>query len=1073
MRITRFLAGTAFASLVAVGAAPAYAQSTPTSAECAADATLAGCETNSPSASNANDDAIVVTGSRIATRNIEQAVPVTTITPADLMQKGDLSLGDALSQLPSMRSTFTQANSTGSIGTAGINGLDLRGLGTARTLVLVNGRRRVTAQPGSYLVDINTIPSALLEKIETVTGGNSAIYGSDAIAGVVNFITKKNFEGLRISGQGGATTYGDRGSYSLSAVAGHNFGDGRFNITGSVEYTKSNALFFADRDYLGATTGVPGFITSQITTAPNRNFDGIPNTVFVDGNPGITFGNLSTGGYVLPSCAAARASGNAARIALVCTGQNNPTGGAISYNFAFMPDGTLVRDDPAHGLVDNRLIGGGVLGGLSATGVEDAMLYPGIDRINANLFFNGDFSEGFKPFVELGYVRVNATQQSTQPTFVSSTLSPTFSTSNPFLSAQARETLALITGGASTFTMQRFNNDLGTRAEKHKRETFLGTIGARGKISDTANIHYEASLSYGRTETYYETGGNVHLQRWRNAVNAVRNSAGQIVCGINADAITTNDDANCAPLNLFGYGAATPEAKAYVLHTSWRKQKAEQLNAIAFISGDTGDFLELPGGPIGFALGGEYREEKAFSTYDDVTMSGATFLNAIAAFDPPTLKIKEAFAEVKVPLLRDAPFFHELTLEGAGRVSDYGGKTGSVWAYNAGLVWAPVPDLRIRGSYAKSVRAPNLSNLYATAATTFANGFTDPCDQPGGGNASNNVSSNPNRAANCAAAGIPTTITYTDASGATITRPWNNTPGSGLQGINRGNPDLKPEVGTSFTIGAVFQPQFLPGFSMTVDYYNIKVKNVISGLTGQAIINRCYDDPGGINNPFCSAISRRTSTDPLANLTFDGQSSRRLDNLSGDITLPVLGASFYNQPFNFAKMKTSGIDVDMMYRHQFSGEATLTLKALVSYLANRENFSYITTPERSDRLHGTLGDPVWAGSLSANLDLGEVEFGYSMRLVGKQIVKGFGWETFFSHQDRSPTNPDARPFAYYPTQTYHNFRIGIDVTKQFEFYTGVDNAFNQLPPYDATGTGDDAIYPALGRFFYAGFTAKF
>ncbi|MBN9787096.1 TonB-dependent receptor [Pseudonocardia sp. TMWB2A] len=1069
MRLTRLLTGSALAGLVAVGVTPAFAQTTssPSEAECATDASLPGCQ---PSVES-TDDAIVVTGSRIMSRNLDLATPVTTITPSELMQKGDLSLGDALSQLPSMRSTFTQANSTGSIGTAGINGLDLRGLGTARTLVLVNGRRRVTAQPGSYLVDINTIPSALLEKIETVTGGNSAIYGSDAIAGVVNFITKKDFEGLRISGQAGATTYGDRGSYSLSAVAGHNFADGRFNITGSLEYTHSNALFFADRDYLGATTGVPGFITSQITTAPNRNFDGIPNTVFVDGNPGITFGNLSTGGYVLTSCAAANASGNAARIAAVCTGQTNPTGGALGYNFAFLPDGTLVRDDPSRGLVDNRQIGGGVLGGLSATGVEDAMLYPGIDRINANLFFNGNISDAFNPFVELGYVRIKATQQSTQPTFVASTLSPTFSTSNPFLTDQAREQLALITGGASTFTMQRFNNDLGTRAENHKRETYLGAVGSRGKLSN--NLNYEVSLSYGRTETYYETGGNVHLQRWRNAVNAVRNGAGQIVCGINADTNPNNDDPNCAPLNLFGYGAATPEAKAYVLQQSWRKQKAEQLNAIAFISGDTGNFLELPGGPIGFALGGEYREEKAFSTYDDVTKSGATFLNAISTFDPPKLKVKEAFAELKVPILANTPFFHELTLDGAGRVSDYGGKTGSVWAYNVGLVWAPVSDLRFRASYAKSVRAPNLSNLYATPATTFQNGFTDPCDQAGGTNASNNITSNPNREKNCRDAGIPTSITYTDAAGNTITRPWTNTPGSGLQGINRGNDSLLPEVGKSFTLGAVFQPTFLPGFAMTVDYYNIKVKNVISGLTGQAIINRCYDDPGGINNVFCDAISRRTSSDPLANLTFDGQSSRRLDNINGDITLPVLGASFYNQPFNFAALKTSGIDADIMYRHSFNDNTALTLRALVSYLIKRESYSYITEPNRSDRLHGTLGDPVWAGSLSANLDLGGVDLGYSMRFVGKQIMKGFGWETFFPHQGRPATNPDARPMPYYPTQTYHNFRIGVDVNKTFEFYTGVDNAFNQLPPYDATGTGDDAIYPALGRFFYAGFTAKF
>ncbi len=1031
---------------------------------------------------------IVVTGSRIARPvNLDSPVPVTSVSAAELLDRGEVSLGDALNQLPSMRSTFSQANSTAFIGTAGLNLLDLRGLGTERTLVLVNGRRHITAQPGNYNVDVNTIPRELLERVDVVTGGNSAIYGSDAVAGVVNFIMKKDYEGIRLRGQGGVTTYGDRGSYSLGVVAGKNFGDGRFNITGAFEYAKSNPVFYTDRDYLGAYTGAPGFITSQITTAPNRNFDGIPNTSFVDGNPGVMFGNISLGGYVLTSCPAATA-GNAAQRDRVCTGQLTPTGGRINYNFAFAPDGTLVRDDPTQGLVDNRAIGGGVLGGLSATGGEGAMLLPGLERYAANLMFNAELSPAFQPFIEAKYVRVTATQQSTQPTFIASTLPATFSINNPFLTPQARATLvSILNPGATTFTMQRFNNDFGTRAEDHQRDTYRVVAGVRGDLGSAFNLSYEAAFNYGRTETYYETGGNVHLQRYRNAIapvvapagyggsNFVLNSQGQrVICGINGDASTTNDDAACIPLNVFGNGAPSKEALNYILHTSSRKQWAEQINAQAFISGNSGSF-ELPGGPIGFALGVEYRREDAYSAYDAVTQAGATFLNAFQPFEPPALEVKEAFGEIRIPLLADAQLAHELTVEGSGRVSDYGGSTGAVWAYNVGAIWAPVPDIRLRVSYAKSVRAPNLNNLYATPGVTFQNGLTDPCDQAGGTNANNNITSNPNRVRNCRDAGIPTTITYTDGSGQTATIPWVNVPGSGVAGINRGNPDLVPEVGKSLTAGVILQPRFIPGLTVSIDYYDIKVENVISGLTGQAIINRCYDDPTGIDNVFCDAVSRRTSADNLINGTFDGQSSRRLQN-TPDITLPSGGSAFFNQPFNFAALKTSGIDVDASYTRTLGADTRLSLRGIVSYLIRREQFTSITNPNFSTRLHGTLGDPVWAASFNANLDFGSFNFGYNMRYVGKMVTSGLAWETFFPHQDRTPTNPDARPFAQYKAQTYHNIRAGFDINENFEFYTGVDNLFNNLPPYDTVGNGSiagDSIYPNTGRFYYAGFQAKF
>ncbi len=1093
MKMRTLLGASALASTLVLFPAAALAQTSTTSTT-APEVQEEDADTTSDAATPGNRSGggdVVVTGSRIRlTNKFDAAIPVESLNAAELLgTRGDVSLGDAISQLPQLRSTFSQANSTGSIGTAGINLLDLRGLGTARTLTLVNGRRVVTAVPGSYTPDINTIPFDLLEGLDIVTGGQSAVYGSDAISGVVNFKLKRDFEGTRLRAQGGVTSYGDRGTYLVSGITGANFAEGRFNLTVSAEYSKSNPVFFAQRPYLGAYGGTPAFINSQITTAPNRNFDGIPNTTFVP--RGSVFGNRSIGGTVVTTCPGTATAANAAQRAAICTGQNSPTGSPIAYNYLFQPDGSLLRDSPSTtGLVDNRAIGGGVLFGGTASGLEGAMLMPGLDRFLANILLNGDISPAFKPFVEFSFANVKATQQSTQPSFTGGTLSSTFSISNPFLTPAARATLGTILApGATSFTLNRFNNDLGTRAEFHTRRTYRGVIGVRGDITSSGDLYYEVAGNYGRTENFYRTGGNVLLDNYRNAVNAVVAPAGyagsnyvlnaqgaRVICAVNA----TNSNAapGCVPLNLFGQNAADPRAIDYIMHTSTRNQWAEQINATAFISGNTGSFFNLPGGPVYFSFGGEYRREDAFSGQDAITASGATFLNPAATFDPPAVNIKEAYGELRLPLLANIPFLQELTVEGAGRVSDYGGTTGSVWAWNAGLIWSPVRDLRFRGSFSRSVRAPNLSNLYASSSQTFAT-INDPCDQPGGTNAGNNITSNPNRARNCAAAGIPTTISFTDpTTGAQLVRPWTNQSPSNIPGINQGNIGLTPEVGNSFTVGMVYQPQQVPGLTLKVDYYNIRVKNVISGLTGQQIVNRCYDDTNGIDNPFCAAVFRRQSSDPVQNNTFLGQTGRTIDQSQFIFDRSGNGVSFINQPFNFAALKTNGLDVDVQYAKRFSENASLNANLTVSYIFNRLNYVYIAEPDRYDRQDSMLGDPKWQARFNLNGKVGLIDFGYTARYVGRQIVSGLVYETFFASQGRPALNPDARPFVYYSPIVYHDARIGVNATEKFRLYLGVDNITNQLPPYELTGiantpTGNDAIYPNIGRFLYAGVEARF
>lgn len=690
---------------------------------------------------------------------------------------------------------------------------------------------------------------------------------------------------------------------------------------------------------------------------------------------------------------------------------------------------------------------GNCLGGLGSTLRLTGLLQAGLDRYAANFLGSFEFSPALRPFIEAKYVRVDALQEG-QPTFQNNT----FSINNPFLSAQARSTLvSALAPGATTFTAQRFNVDFGGRGEDHQRETYRIVAGIGGEFND--DWSYEISGNYGRLDTFYRTNGNILTARFANALNAVRNPQGQIVCAINNDAITTNDDPACVPVNLFGNGAPSQAALDYFGIDSTRDQKAEQYNALAFVSGDLSQLFELPGGPIGFAVGAEYRQEKAFSAFDAITQSGATFLNTIPTFDPPDYKIKEAFAELRIPIFSNMPFVEELRLDLAGRVSDYNlGSTGTVFAYNINATYSPIRDIRIRGGYAKSVRAPTQVDLFNSPSQTFVNGFVDPCGQQ-------NINNNPNRVRNCAAAGVPITQTFNG-----ITEPFSNRPASGISGFNRGNPELQEEGGKSITIGAVFQPRFVPGLSLTVDYYNIEIDNVIFALGGQTIIDQCYDNPSGIDNPFCAVVFRN------ANGTLAGQ--QNVINGGATVSFPITGPSFFSQPFNFAKQETEGIDFDLAYRGKIFNDADLSLRAIASHTIKRNNFTDISDPTFRNRQLSELGDPEWAGQFTANLDLGAFDFQYQFRYIqGTTIALEF--ETQNAFDGRPARNPDAFPRTYYPDVYYHDFRIGFQTEDKFKFYAGVDNAFNRLPPLDLLGTAGGDPYDNVGRFFYAGAEISF
>ena len=995
-------------------------------------------------AEEAANEMMVVTGSRIARQNIDATVPITSISAAELLQNGNVNIGDRLALLPQFTATFTSQNSGRFIGTAGLSILNLRGQGTARTLVLQNGIRHVTSQPGAATVDVSTIPVDLIERVDIVTGGNSSVYGSDAIAGVVNFVLKRDFQGITGRAQAGISSRGDGRQYLATLTAGTNFAGGRGNIAMSLEFNKNDPIFYSERPYTGAIDGRTQFQLVQDTTGEPAAGDGVFDTRLTSNIKNI---NISTGGAFSSSCPASAVG--TPRGDLNCSGVFNTAGTSQFGNvFMFLPDGSLVKNVVQQ---DFRPFGSGNgQGGLGSTLRETGLLQTGNTRYAINMIGSYEVSEGFRPYFEAKWVRTESLQEG-QPTFSSGALNPLFSINNPFLTTQARDLLTTSLGGATGFRTFRFNIDFGGRGENHSRELFRIVAGAQGNFMDTWS--YNVAFNYGRVDTYYETRGNVHLARFTNAVNAVRDTSGNIVCSINADTNATNDDPACRPLNLFGLGAPSADALAYIGHTSSRRQWSEQFNIVGNVSGDLGKLFELPGGPVAFSLGGEWRQERSFSSFDDVTRSGATFLNAIANFTPPRLDIWEAFAEVRVPILKDVPFFKELTLEGATRVSNYSsGNTGTIWSYNGGGVWSPVQDVRIRANYGRAVRAPTQGDLFSAQSQTFLNGLADPCGQQ-------NINNNPNRVANCAAAGVPTTQTFNG-----ITEPFTNRPASGISGFSGGNPGLFAENSDSVTAGIVYTPSYLPGFVMSVDWYRISLKNAINTIGAQTVINQCYDDPGGINNQFCAAIFRNP------NGTFRGQSN--VIHAGDTVNLATTGSSFIQGPFNYARQVTSGVDVDMSYAHKFGQDWRLNVRAIVSWLGQRNFFTSLAEPDRLTRDRSTLGSPEWNGQLNVTLGYKGFDLLYSFRYLDRMTIGAWGAQNV--EQGRAPTNLDAFPQVFYPSVTYSDVRFSAKITGNISAFAGVDNIFDQLPPLDLNGEGaGSAIYPNMGRFFYGGFSVKF
>ena len=920
------------ASLLAiVVAAPAFGQAAASDSETSAPQRAGDAETNEAGAAD-----IVVTGSRIASAGFTAPTPVTVLGSEQLVKASPSTLADSLRQLPALSNmSGPQRNSGTTMG--GQSFLNLRSLGATRTLTLLDGRRVVaTNLTGS--VDLNILPAGIVQRIEVVTGGASAAYGSDAVAGVVNLILDKQFKGIKGEVNAGIAQEGDNKELRATLSGGTSFADGRGHILLSGEYFKNDGIKTGAREW--ARQGV-NFINNPAGTPTLI----LARNVLTVG----TYGGMITTG----------AGGTAANNAFFRGIQFLPGGATAPYNFGASTTATLqVGGDgvPTELIQEiNRPLERGSLFGRASYEVVDSV----------NIYAEGLYGKSTST-VDNSWNR----HQTANPI--------TIRRDNAYLPTTIRD--QMVARGVTSLTMLRFAPERGMAKTKVDSETYRAVIGFDAKLGAlTLDGYYQ----YGRTVQDNATLNTENVTRFTQAVDAVVNTAnGQIVCR----STLTNPTDGCVPFNVFGVGAPSEAALDYTRGISSSHSVIEQEIFAASLSGP---LVQGWAGPISFAVGGEYRLERANVTTDAISPTGA-FLFGNPSPWSGRYNVKEAFAELVVPLLRDVPLVSELDLNAAGRITDYS-TSGSVKTWKVGLSYKPFDDLRLRGTRSRDIRAPNLSELFQAGRQNISS-----VDDPANGNAR--------------VIGIPT--------------------------FNTGNPGLKPEVADTLTFGAIYSPSWLPGFNVSVDYYDIKIKDAIGTIAAQTAVDQCFAGVAAA----CAVVVRNSANAIVRFNAF---------------------------PINLASAKTNGVDVEASYRTAV-GQGTLNLRALASYIGKQEQTTPGAAPiDRAGEV-GLSNFPRWQGVAQVNYDTERYGGFLQMRYVG-----GGRYDV-----TRGPAVIDLQHIA---AQAYLDGQISFkpDVGDgQAELFLNVRNILNNDPPFaPAAGNVPVAVnvtlHDTFGRLFRVGARFKF
>lgn len=886
---------------------------------------------------------IVVTGSRIGRSGFTTPTPVTVVSTDQLAKSAPSTIAESLRNLPALTATSGPQRATGTQG-GGQSFLNLRNLGAVRTLTLLDGRRFVAASQFGT-VDVNLLPAGLIQRVDIVTGGASAAYGSDAVAGVVNFVLNTKFEGLKGEVSSGISTEGDNAEKRAILSGGVSTLGGRLHLIASGEYYQNDGILEGQRDWARRGTNLingPAGGPAQILTDNVRNI-GTYGGMLLTGNGGTAAQNAAFRGL-----------------------QFGPGGTVLPYSFGSY-------------LTQTQQIGGDGVN----TELFQEINRP-LERWSAFGRAEYELTDAISIFGEASYGWTD-TRYSTSVNRHQVQNPITIRRDNAFL-PQGIRTLLAANPNVSTLTMLRWSTEGGLTDVAVTTDTrrFVGGFNA-----EVGGLKLNGYYQHGRTNQRTDVLNNEITANFTRAVDAVVSpTTGQIVCRS-----TLTDPGNgCVAFNPFGVGAPSAGALAYTRGTSRTDSVFTEDVAALNLSGT---LFEGWAGPISFATGGEYRKETAELAVDALSRQGA-FLFANPQPWNGEYDVREGYVETVIPLLRDLPFAKRVEFNGAVRYTDYS-TSGGVTTWKAGLSWTPFDALRLRGTRSRDIRAPNLSELFTSGRTQSA----------------------------------------------TIVDPFkNNIRLSGIFVTTGGNAELQPEKADTLTLGAVLQPSFIPGFNLSVDYYDIKIRDAIGTLTPQQTVDQCFQ-----GNQLACGLVRRDAGGNLLDLT-----------------------AF---PINLAKLETNGIDVEASYRVPLSSlmdtDATLSLRTVVSYVGKLSS----TTPgspaiDRAGEV-GISANPHWRFNAQADFYKGDFNFFNQVRFIG-----GGRYDV-----TRGPAQIDLqniKPQAYWDMQLGYSLKnVGITGA---EFYLNVRNVLDTDPPR-APGDGTIALatntglYDTTGRLFRVGFRFNF
>lgn len=952
----------------------------------------------SSTASSGEDEFIVVTGSRIARPELESTSPVAVVAAEEFRLTGAVNVEQVLNTLPQISPDLSGFSNNPGNGNVTV---DLRNLGPTRTLVLVNGRRWMNADT-SQLVDTNTIPQFLLRNVELFTGGASAVYGADAVAGVVNF-NLRDVEGLELNGNYSLTGQGDGARYQINAAIGSAFDDGRGAVTVYASYTQRQPIFQGARNFSREAAG-----------------DGC----IVPGSAGSNeIGRPFPGGISVPGC-----EGRGGELGFIRGG--SPTGPIGTF---VTPGGTFIFNPSGGG--SRPFVDPGDLYNFA----PDNYLQLGQERYLMGGFGRYEFVDGIEAYAEVSFIRNEVpTQLAPTPAGVNA---PLF-VNSPFFDAGTRALLLTNPANATlgpdyrnTQLSFRFNQ-LSGRISNFDRDAFRLLGGVRGDI--TEKLRFDAYYNYSRTTNTVLQRGNISRSRYINAltVEPVPGNPNEVRC---RDAAARG--AGCVPINAFGLGLADPRAIDYISVNATNVTVSELANAVGTINGELFN-LGWGAEDVGFAVGAEYRKVSAEFIPDEFLSSGDVLGFNAGLPTAGSYDVKELFGEIRVPILQDS-FIHRLEVNGAVRYSDYSlPAIGGNWTYNVGAELAPIEDIRLRGSYARAVRAPNVQDLFGGASTGFPAAI-DPCSDRGPA-----AERTAELRAFCIASGVPAANVFTrDVQ-----------PAAQIQANFGGNPNVEQETSDTWTLGAVIRPRFIPRLNVTIDYFNINVDGTIGTLGGgfAGAISLCFNTIRDFSDPICQAFQGTRNPNNGA-----------IGETAGGLN-PLIGSA------NVGRLQTAGIDFQVDYTFPLAG-GDVSITYFATWLDKYRNTPVSAIPERTNILEGTFGLPEYRHNMRVSYATGPALFSVRWRHEGG--TQDSRIDNTFSGNTRVGTDPDTLPKPYIRSYNYFDLALSFDVNKTLVFNAGVNNLFDVQPPILGAAAEQANTLPSffdpLGRDFFVGFNLKF